>query len=61
MSRTLRKFIDWVELPYTIYTILLMNGHQKEKAKSSLEKMSEYAEWRANSNCHKIIKKILYV
>jgi hypothetical protein len=54
MNKNLRKTLDWIELPVTLYTFAKMNKSDKAKVKEQLENWS--CEWRKNTYSFRIAK-----
>ena len=59
MNKYIRKTLDWIELPKTLFFFLRMNKEQRENAK---DKMNNWTcEWRKNSVSFKIARWFLNV
>ena len=59
MNRKIRKIIDWVQLPKTLFIFIKMNKEDREHAKKQMNNWR--CEWRKNSVSFKIAKWFLNV
>lgn len=54
MNRKIRKILDWIELPKTIFNFIKMNKFDRECSKKQMHNWS--CEWRKNTLSFKIAK-----
>jgi len=54
MNKYIRKTLDWVQLPATLFFFWRMNKSQRKNAKDKLENWR--CEWRKNSVAFKIAR-----
>ena len=59
MNKYLRKTLDWIELPKTLFVFLIMKKELRENAKIKLDNWS--CEWRKNSVSFKIARWFLNI
>lgn len=57
MNRNLRKTLDWIELPITLFTFIRMKKSDRIKVKEQLDNWS--CEWRKNTISFQIARLFL--
>ena len=59
MNKYIRKTLDWIELPKTLFFFVKMKKEDSEKAKNKMDNWS--CEWRKNSVSFRIARWFLNV
>lgn len=59
MNKYIRKTLDWIELPKTLFCFIKMKKEDREKAKNKMDNWT--CEWRKNSVSFRIARWFLNV